>query len=72
MKCLQNVRETRNFKSDDRVTFAKRSRNTKFQLKNLNLNYQKLIITGKLAVFIEKKHKFYRRVPDDVLNQITL
>ncbi len=29
-------------------------------------------ITGKLAVFAEKKYKSHRRVPDDVLNQITL
>ena len=27
-------------------------------------------ITGKLAVFAEKKYKSHRRVPDDVLNQI--
>ena len=29
-------------------------------------------ITGKFAVFAEKKYKSHRRVPDDVLNQITL
>jgi len=29
-------------------------------------------ITGKLAVFAEKKYKSHRRVSDDVLNQITL
>ncbi|EXX54934.1 hypothetical protein RirG_230000 [Rhizophagus irregularis DAOM 197198w] len=29
-------------------------------------------ITGKLAVFAEKKYKSHRRVPDDILNQITL
>ena len=29
-------------------------------------------ITGKLAVFAEKKYKSYRRVSDDMLNQITL
>ena len=29
-------------------------------------------ITGKLAVFAEKIYKSHRRVPDDVLNQITL
>jgi hypothetical protein len=28
-------------------------------------------ITGKLAVFAKKKYKSHRRVPDDVLNQIT-
>ena len=29
-------------------------------------------VTGKLAVFAEKKYKSHRRVPDDILNQITL
>ena len=29
-------------------------------------------ITGKLAVFAEKKYKSHRRFPDDILNQITL
>ena len=29
-------------------------------------------ITGKLAVFAEKKYKSHRKVPDDIFNQITL
>jgi hypothetical protein len=36
------------------------------------MNIYRKGITGKLAVFAEKKHKSHRRVPDDILNQITL
>ena len=36
------------------------------------MNIYRKGITGKLAVFAEKKYKSHRRVPDDVLNQITL